>query len=660
MPQIGIVIPARNSSETLRETIISIVGQSFPDWEAVIVDDRSTDNTADLAREWVANDSRIRLVGGQGRGVANARNGGAAMTSAPWLLFLDSDDLIDPMHLSTMLAAITSTKPDVVVSSGARLAPDGRLGPKETPPRANLFSYFGLYNSFRTHACILRRDVFYEFNGFDDSLATCEDWDLWQRLARAGKSFTFVDDCLAVYRMRPNSISRDPRIVFQTARTVIERGHGRDARVRDPLPEYVMGLPKTSRVNAVIGLATWCAGTVIGRGQSAAAFLESAKLPKGENIQADHIVSMLLGGIQHGACALPEDWPALWPAMQSPIQSTLNTIEKLGSTTSRAGQYRLELARKIEEMWGGPTPSKSTLSDLDDKRHYFKERQESKDSRTTEDLTARKAPIQSADVFVSKIDAPDVSSVVVIGAHPDDELIGAGGHLARWPALNIVHVTNGAPSDKRYALEAGFPNPASYAVARKQEAANAVAIIGLSADRIVSLEFDDQSTSFHLAELSRRIYKLLLKLRPDVVVTHAYEGGHPDHDATCFGVHAACRLLLRTENLSPAIVEMSSYFGHDGIRCTSSFLTSLPKRITISLDEESKTLKRRMFDCHASQKKTLDLFPIESESFRPAPDYDFLSPPHSGKLFYEFHNLGLKGSHWRELAARALHDLEIQ
>jgi len=269
--------------------------------------------------------------------------------------------------------------------------------------------------------------------------------------------------------------------------------------------------------------------------------------------------------------------------------------------------------------------------------------------------------LQSAlsENFIRRLRHPDVATVMVVAAHPDDELIGAGGHLRFWPRVSIVHVTNGAPRDPRYAQRAGFPDPRTYAAVRRREAEDALSIVGIPAERVIALGFDDQDASFRLVELTHRLQRVFIAERPAVVVTHAYEGGHPDHDATCFAVHAACRLILRAGAPVPILVEMSSYFGRDGIRVTTSFVGP-PPAATIDLDETSRELKRRMMLTHVSQKDVLKLFPVGSECFRQTPSYDFREPPHSGRLFYEFHDLGLEGDRWRELAAAALRDLGLE
>src|SRR5579885_729308 len=147
------------------------------------------------------------------------------------------------------------------------------------------------------------------------------------------------------------------------------------------------------------------------------------------------------------------------------------------------------------------------------------------------------------------------SCVLVVAAHPDDETIGAGGLLGHLHDPYILHVTDGAPRNLEFARAAGFQTRAQYARARQEELASALRLAGISASRWLSLGITDQTASLDLAGLVHRLLRLLRTIVPQAVLSHAYEGGHPDHDATAFAIHAACRLLPSP----PRIYEFTSY-----------------------------------------------------------------------------------------------------
>lgn len=248
--------------------------------------------------------------------------------------------------------------------------------------------------------------------------------------------------------------------------------------------------------------------------------------------------------------------------------------------------------------------------------------------------------------------------IAIVVAHPDDEIVGLGAQLPRFSNLLLVHVTDGAPLNPDYARAAGFSTRGDYAQARRAELAGALAVAGISPTTEV-VGVADQDASRHLLDIARELTQLLRSAAPAVVITHPYEGGHPDHDATAFAVHAACR-LLGAEVAAPTLCEMTSYHNRYGRIEVFEFLPgnrtdgTVEEITTVQLSEDERLLKRRMFDCFPSQQAPLDWFPIGIERFRAAPAYDFTAPPHEGQLFYEMFDWGMTGPRWREMARDAL------
>lgn len=238
--------------------------------------------------------------------------------------------------------------------------------------------------------------------------------------------------------------------------------------------------------------------------------------------------------------------------------------------------------------------------------------------------------------------------VAVVVAHPDDEAIGAGGHLAAMADLTFVHVTDGAPRST--------PNREEYAAQRKQELLEAAAMAGVPASRCLEIGIVDQEASFQLVQLTNALIQIFTHLDPDIVLTHAYEGGHPDHDAVAFAVNHARRFLARRSTRIPAAIEFACYHRNpDGENMETASFLPVPgiEPIIVPLSEAQQARKQQMFSCYISQHEILAQFPLHVEAFRIAPPYDFTLPPHPGPLFYEGFDWGMTGIQWRKLATRA-------
>ena len=283
-------------------------------------------------------------------------------------------------------------------------------------------------------------------------------------------------------------------------------------------------------------------------------------------------------------------------------------------------------------------------------------------SRASRYRMPRKLKQELIDRFVSGINS-EKPKVMIIAAHQDDESIGAGGQLCTVSDAWVVHVTDGAPADPGVALRYGFATRDEYAEARRKELNAALDVAGVLPEHRLCLNYVDGQASLVMVDLVLRLADLIDSIKPDIIITHPYEGGHTDHDATAFAVHLACGLLRREGLKPPALLEMTSYYRRENRRVVHDFLPH--KRAdkgqrTVHLDQEQQDRKREMYDCFATQRQVLRNFATEMEKFRPAPRYNFTRPPHEGQLNYERFGEPYRGHRWRRDAEEALARLSMR
>jgi len=211
-PLVSIVVPAWGAAHLVGQTLASIQAQDFADWEAIVVDDGAPDDVAGAVAPFAATDPRIRFLATPHGGVATARNRAVAEARAPLIALLDGDDVYRAGYLTQMVAAIDADPALGLVTcdavfTGQRSRNDKRFSdywPQSAAPtldaviarRSNIFI-----------AAIMRRSAFDDVGGFDESLPTSEDLDLWIRILESGWRAGTVPVPLVTYRRRAGSLS---------------------------------------------------------------------------------------------------------------------------------------------------------------------------------------------------------------------------------------------------------------------------------------------------------------------------------------------------------------------------------------------------------------------------------------------------------------------
>ncbi len=230
---VAAVLPAWRSRPWIREALGSVFAQVLPPAEIVVVDDGSDDGLEEEIEDLL---DRILFLRQENRGPGAARNLAVAMTSSPFLAFLDADDLWEPERLAVQVPLLEADPARVLVCSdawefgeGRELRRWSRSGGRRSPPALDLE---GLLrgNGIATLTVLCRREAFERAGGFDEDrgLLAVEDYDLWLRMSELG-GFLYVDRPLARYRRRPSSLSGARRF-REGVRLVLEKFRRRSER----------------------------------------------------------------------------------------------------------------------------------------------------------------------------------------------------------------------------------------------------------------------------------------------------------------------------------------------------------------------------------------------------------------------------------------------
>jgi glycosyltransferase involved in cell wall biosynthesis len=210
-PLVSVVIPTYNRANEIGPTLESIIAQTYPQWEAIIVDDGSTDNTAEVVNQFIAKDARIHFIRHEhNRGGQAARNTGIKAAKGEWIAFLDSDDRWLPESLSLRLAVAEREDVSVVHSAGYLQKEGEELKPYYIPTWSGR-----IYHKVLTRegpmfqALLVKKEALEKIGYLDENIRAFQEWDTSIRLAKHYE-FGFEPQPTFIYDLRSSdAISRD-------------------------------------------------------------------------------------------------------------------------------------------------------------------------------------------------------------------------------------------------------------------------------------------------------------------------------------------------------------------------------------------------------------------------------------------------------------------
>lgn len=212
---ISVIVPCYNQASFLSETLQSVLGQTFADWECIIVNDGSHDNTEEIAQEWCKKDFRFKYLKKENGGLPSARNAGIAISKGKYILPLDSDDKIHLTFLEKINQAFRNNADLKLVTSKIKF-----FGVTNDEMKLPYYRYQKLLvrNCFVCCSCFEKKE-WERVNGYDESMKSFEDWEFWIRILDEKSQVYKIPEFMFFYRKHQlgsmsNKFVRDPDFYF--------------------------------------------------------------------------------------------------------------------------------------------------------------------------------------------------------------------------------------------------------------------------------------------------------------------------------------------------------------------------------------------------------------------------------------------------------------
>ncbi|MCC7354412.1 MAG: glycosyltransferase [Anaerolineae bacterium] len=261
MPKVSVITPTYNRADMLGDAIQSVLAQDLTDWELIVVDDGSRDNTREVVAGFA--DPRIRYIYQENKGLPGARNTGIRNGQGQYVAFLDSDDLFSPGKLTSQ-AEMLDERPDLGLVAGGYWEVDKQLRilrelrPWHEHPTLELHNWL-LACPFCPTAPLVRQEWLDKVGLFDETMRYVEDWDLWLRLSYAGCRMDWLPQMVCRYRIHGNTMTRNVQLMKAGMLAMFDKFYA-----QPDLPAEVLALRDAVYANVYLNTAAraYAAGDV--------------------------------------------------------------------------------------------------------------------------------------------------------------------------------------------------------------------------------------------------------------------------------------------------------------------------------------------------------------------------------------------------------------
>jgi len=229
---VSIIVPCYNYGRYVGETLDSLLAQTFLEWECLVVDDGSKDNSREVVQAYAKKDDRIKYIYQENKGLPGARNTGIQAAQGLYIQFLDADDILESEKLKEQVSYFESHPEIDFVYSGLMYFTDGepdklRYSPdwinkpwtlQKSGKGKNLLKDLIISSSIMPPMPLIKKSAIDRIGGFADHLKSCEDWEFWLRCANHNLIFHFLDkkNTRSLMRLHPSSMTKNRTIMLES------------------------------------------------------------------------------------------------------------------------------------------------------------------------------------------------------------------------------------------------------------------------------------------------------------------------------------------------------------------------------------------------------------------------------------------------------------
>lgn len=225
MPKVSIIVPCYNQAQFLDEALQSVLNQTYVNWECIIVNDGSSDNTEEVAQKWVDKDIRFVYLEKENGGLSSARNAGLAISKGDFLQFLDSDDVLDFEKLEKSIKKIKTgdqLNPNLLIVCTFKTF-ENDIKQYYEPKNYYDFSSITFNNILNNwdfeftipiHCGLFSKQNFENFT-FPEILNAKEDWVMWLSILKYNPQIIFINEALVFYRMNSNGMTKNEKFMLE-------------------------------------------------------------------------------------------------------------------------------------------------------------------------------------------------------------------------------------------------------------------------------------------------------------------------------------------------------------------------------------------------------------------------------------------------------------